>query len=164
MRKPGTEQLLLVEDSDDHAELAEFYITDYNEQIRVNRLHDGAEAMTYLEQMEAAPEQGLPWLVLLDLKLPKYDGHEVLARIKSSKQLAGIPVVIFSTSNSGKDIERALKSYANSYIVKPMEADQYGEVISKILQYWELNQHHLAQKTVQITAQSTVQTTEQHNA
>ena len=80
------------------------------------------------------------------MKLPKYDGHEILNRIKSSKRLAGIPVVIFSTSNSGKDIKRALSSYANSYIVKPMEADQYGEVINEILQYWELNQHHLAQK------------------
>jgi CheY-like chemotaxis protein len=149
MREPRTEQLLLVEDSDDHAELAEFYITDYNEKIRVDRLHDGAEAMTYLEQVEASPEQNLPWLVLLDLKLPKYDGHEILARIKTSKRLAGIPVVIFSTSNAGKDIERALNGYANSYIVKPMEADRYGEVINEILQYWDLNQHHLAQYTEQ---------------
>ncbi len=147
MSEPRTEQLLLVEDSDDHAELAEFYITDYSERICVDRLHDGAEAMTYLERMEASPEQSLPWLVLLDLKLPKYDGHEILARIKGSERLAGIPVVIFSTSNSGKDIKRALKNYANSYIVKPMEADRYGEVITKILQYWELNQHRLVQDT-----------------
>ena len=54
MREPKTEQLLLVEDSDDHAELAEFYISDYNKKIRVNRLHDGAEAMTYLERIEAS--------------------------------------------------------------------------------------------------------------
>jgi len=147
MNEPRTEQLLLVEDSDDHAELAEFYIADYSDRIRVDRLHDGAEAMSYLERVEASPEQSLPWLVLLDLKLPKYDGHEVLARIKNSKRLAGVPVVIFSTSNSGKDIRRALSSYANSYIVKPMEPDRYGEVISEILQYWELNQHHLVQDT-----------------
>ncbi|MCW5204069.1 MAG: response regulator [Candidatus Electrothrix communis] len=147
MSEPRTEQLLLVEDSDDHAELAEFYITDYSDRIRVDRLRDGAAAMTYLEQVEASPQQRLPWLVLLDLKLPKYDGLDILARIKGSKRLAGIPVVIFSTSNSGKDIKQALKNYANSYIVKPMEADRYGEVISEILQYWELNQHHLAQDT-----------------
>ena len=147
MNEPRIEQLLLVEDSDDHAELAEFYITDYSDKIRVDRLHDGAEAMIYLERMEASLEQTLPWLVLLDLKLPKYDGHEILARIKNSKRLAGVPVVIFSTSNSGKDIKRALNNYANSYIVKPMEADRYGEVISEILQYWELNQHHLVQDT-----------------
>lgn len=147
MSEKGTEQLLLVEDNDDHAELAEFYITDYSDRIRVERLHDGAEAMRYLEQMEGVPEQHLPWLVLLDLKLPKYDGHEILTRIKSSRRLAGVPVVIFSTSNAGKDIRQALENYANSYIVKPMEADRYGEVLCEILQYWELNQHRAALDT-----------------
>ncbi|MCW5200668.1 response regulator, partial [Desulfobulbus sp. F4] len=135
-------KLLLVEDSDDHAELTEFYIKDCCPEIEVSRLRDGAEAMAYIEKTEAAG-QSLPWLVLLDLKLPKYDGHEVLARIKRSIRLAKIPVVIFSTSNSGKDIERALNSHANSYIVKPMESNKYGEVISEMLHYWELNEHHL---------------------
>ena len=114
MSRKKSEQLLLVEDSDDHAELAEFYISDYSDRIQVDRLHDGAEAMSYLEQMEGSPEQHLPWLVLLDLKLPKYDGHEVLNRIKGSRRLAKVPVVIFSTSNAEKDVERALGNYANS--------------------------------------------------
>jgi hypothetical protein len=133
--------LLLVEDSDDHAELTEFYIKDCCPAIHVSRLRDGAEAMAYIERANAT-EQALPWLVLLDLKLPKYDGHEVLAQMKRSGRLAKIPVVIFSTSNSSKDIERAMNSHANSYIVKPMEADGYGAVISEMLHYWELNEHH----------------------
>lgn len=140
------ELLLLIEDSDDHAELAEFHINDYSQDIFVNRLQDGAEAMSYLESLEQS-DQSLPWLVLLDLKLPKYDGHEILAKIKKSVRLVEIPVVIFSTSNSGKDIKHALAAYANSYIVKPMEADQYGAVISQILRYWEMDQHHLVQDT-----------------
>ena len=144
MSMPKKELVLLVEDSDDHAELAEFYINDYNTDISVNRLHDGAQAMSYLERIEGA-ELALPWLVLLDLKIPKYDGHEILARIKKSDRLAKIPVVIFSTSSSNKDIMQALDNHANSYIVKPMEVDRYGEVISEILRYWELDQHHLIQ-------------------
>ena len=134
-------KLLLIEDNDDHAELAEFYIKDCRPKIKVRRLRDGAEAMAYIEQTECA-EQSLPWLVLLDLKLPKYDGHEVLHQLKKSPCLAKVPVVIFSTSSSGKDIEQALNSHANSYIVKPMEADKYGELISEILRYWELNEHY----------------------
>ncbi len=133
--------LLLIEDSDDHAELTEFYIRDCCPAIEVNRLRDGEEAMTYIEQTKNT-ELSLPWLVLLDLKLPKYDGHEILIRFKNSPHLAKIPVVIFSTSNSGKDIEQALINHANSYIVKPMEPDRYGEVISEILSYWQLNEHH----------------------
>ncbi|WP_417911904.1 response regulator [Candidatus Electronema sp. TJ] len=137
----GEKKLLLVEDSDDHAELTEFYLKDCRPSLEVRRLRDGAEAMAYIEQAETAA-QSLPWLVLLDLKLPKYDGHEILARMKRSGRLSKIPVVIFSTSNSGKDIEQAMNGHANSYIVKPMEADKYGEVISEILEYWELNEHH----------------------
>lgn len=134
-------KLLLIEDNDDHAELAEFYIKDCGPQFQVRRLRDGAEAMAYIEQAECA-EQCLPWLVLLDLKLPKYDGHEVLTQLKKSPCLAKVPVVIFSTSSSSKDIEQALNSHANSYLVKPMEADKYGQLISEMLHYWQLNQHH----------------------
>ncbi|XCN73302.1 MAG: response regulator [Candidatus Electrothrix aestuarii] len=139
--------LLIIEDSDDHTELAEFYISDYSERFRIERLCDGAEALAYFEKLENSSELSLPWLVLLDLKLPKYDGHEILTQIKGSDRLSPIPVVIFSTSNSEKDVSRALRNCANSYIVKPMEADQYGEVISGILRYWELNQHQLTQNT-----------------
>jgi CheY-like chemotaxis protein len=134
--------LLLVEDNDDHAALTEFYIQDCREDLHIKRMRDGAEAMQYLDAVETA-EQALPWIVLLDLKLPKYDGHEILARMKASDKLAKIPVVIFSTSSSAQDIEQALSHHANSYIVKPMEADKYGEVINDILHYWHLNQHHL---------------------
>lgn len=134
-------KLLLIEDNDDHAELAEFYIKDCCPKIEVRRLRDGAEAMAYIEQAECA-EQCLPWLVLLDLKLPKYDGHEVLSQLKKSRCLAKVPVVIFSTSNSGKDIELAMNNHANSYLVKPMEADKYGQLINELLHYWKLNEHH----------------------
>lgn len=136
--------LILVEDNDDHAELAEFYINEYEPSIQVERLFDGKQALDYFDSIGMNHKQ-LPWLVLLDLKLPKHDGHEILKKIKTDEQLINIPVVIFSTSNSNKDIESALNLYANSYIVKPMEADGYESVISELLNYWSMNQHHLIQ-------------------
>ena len=82
-----------------------------------------------------------PWLVLLDIKLPKYDGHEVLSHLKANEILRKIPVVMFTTSNAMSDIEAALVNGANSYVQKPTQAGEFGSVIAKILDYWALNQH-----------------------
>lgn len=136
--------LLLVEDNKDHAQLAEFYIHEYDENIVIKHLQDGGEAMNFLEKLEKN-KMPLPWLVLLDLKLPKYDGHEILARIKTSSTLSKIPVIIFSTSTSFQEIEKALNMHANSYIVKPTEANKYSEIMNIMLSYWQKNQHHQLQ-------------------
>ena len=142
MNQPVSELLLLVEDNDDHAELAEFYINNHDASIIIRRLRDGAEALDYLRAVESGT-QAMPWLVLLDLKLPKYNGHEILARIKGDKRLASIPVVIFSTSASPQDIEQAFALHANSYIIKPMEGDGYERLMSRLLEYWNIDRHHL---------------------
>ncbi len=99
--------------------------------------------MTYLDSVRNR-QQPIPWLCLLDLQLPKYDGHEILATIKSDALLRIIPVVVFTTSAAPKDIRRALDNHANSVITKPMGADRYEHAIELILSYLELNQHHLA--------------------
>ncbi|MCG8038746.1 MAG: response regulator [Candidatus Thiodiazotropha taylori] len=134
--------ILLIEDDGDHAELAEFYIKEYDANIDVVRISDGAEALQYIGQIRKKILPA-PWIVLLDLKLPKYDGHEILTEFKSDNFLKRIPVIIFSTSNSIKDITKAVTSGCNSYIVKPMEPDSYGLIFPKIISYWELCQHHL---------------------
>ncbi|MAY42299.1 MULTISPECIES: response regulator [unclassified Neptuniibacter] len=133
--------ILLVEDDDDHAELAEFHINNYCD-IEVVRLSDGEEAMSYIALLENN-EKPLPWLVLLDLKIPKYDGHEILTKIKSSTNLLKCPVVMFTTSNSNKDIKKALDLKANSYILKPTELGMYGDVLEEMIDYWKLDQHHV---------------------
>ncbi len=133
--------ILLIEDDDDHAELAEFYITNCCDKDVV-RLSDGEQAMDYITQLEEKTEP-LPWLILLDLKIPKYDGHEILTRIKSSTDLLKCPVVMFTTSNSNKDIQKALELKANSYILKPTEAGKYGDVLEEVIDYWKLDQHHV---------------------
>ena len=134
-------ELLLIDDNDDHAELAEYYIREYVEDIIVRRLHDGKEAIEFINDIEERRKSS-PWLVLLDLKMPKYNGFEVLSRLKSSPVLSKTPVVIFSTSNSPQDIEKALEKNANSYIVKPIKADMYFDTINKILDYWKISQRY----------------------
>ena len=132
-----TGNLLLVEDNNEHSELAEFYINEYSENIQVDRVCDGAEAMAYLDKIEAV-NSVLPWLILLDLNLPKYGGHELLVRIKTSKRLAGIPVVIFSTSNASQDVAQAFNNHANSYIVKPVDFEKFTETVHQLGMYWLL--------------------------
>ena len=134
--------LLLIEDSDEHAELALYYISEYRPDIHVIRLADGGAAMEYLESVSSL-NNPLPWLCLLDLQLPKYDGHEILSVIKSDSMLIKMPVVVFTTSAAKKDISRTISHHANSFITKPMGADSYGKAILSILSYWELNQHPL---------------------
>ena len=134
-------ELLLIDDNDDHAELAEYCIREYVEDIIVRHLHDGKEAIEFINDIEERRKSS-PWLVLLDLKMPKYNGFEVLSRLKSSPVLSKTPVVIFSTSNSPQDIEKALEKNANSYIVKPIKADMYFDTINKILDYWKISQRY----------------------
>ena len=102
--------ILLVEDDDDHAEITEFYIKEYSPEFYVNRLSDGHETLNYLKSIKK-----LPWLIILDLKIPKHDGHEILKYLKNEKNLKRVPVVIFTTSNSIQDITKAIDAGANSY-------------------------------------------------
>ena len=124
--------ILLVEDNTDHAP-----------DIDVVWLNDGEIAINHIAEKHAMSNGNYPWLVLLDIKLPKYSGHEVLARLKSDEKLKMIPVVMFTTSNVTKDIEAALMQGANSYIQKPMELGEFGSVIGKIIDYWSLDQHRV---------------------
>ena len=84
-----------------------------------------------------------PDLVLLDLRLPKLSGHEVLKQIKSLEELRAIPVVILTTSKNEYDIAKAYLNHANSYLVKPLGLDKFQEMVKEIEVYWlEWNQTH----------------------
>lgn len=133
--------ILLIEDSDEHAELTKFFISEYRKDINVVWLSDGGKVMEYIESIRNS-KIPMPWLCLLDLQLPRYDGHELIAVIKSDALLARMPVVIFTTSASKRDICRAANNHANSFVIKPMGPDQYGKAIESILSYWELDQYH----------------------
>jgi CheY-like chemotaxis protein len=131
-------EVLLVEDDETHAML----VMRCFERIGVNIIHwvsDGEEAMDYLfhrgkhTDNEKNPR---PDLVLLDLRLPKRDGHEVLKEIKNSEQLRTIPVVILTTSSNENDLRMAYLNQANSYLVKPLGFDRFQEMIQDLGTYW----------------------------
>ncbi len=100
---------------------------------------DGAEALKYFSDpaiVDAAGNIGLPKLVLLDLKLPKVNGLEVLKFLKTGEKTKYIPVVIFTSSNEITDRLESYRLGANSYVVKPLDADMFADFVKQITQYW----------------------------
>ncbi|HTY26405.1 MAG TPA: response regulator [Desulfomonilaceae bacterium] len=131
--------ILLVEDNLDHAEIV--MRSFKNQQVDHPILHmtDGETALDYLLRRGeyANPDKSpRPNLVLLDLRLPKVDGLEVLKEIKQSKELRGIPVVILTSSQAGNDVKMACEYHANSYVVKPLEFTKFTELMRDLGSYW----------------------------
>jgi CheY-like chemotaxis protein len=101
----------------------------------INRLHvvgDGVEAVDYLRRKKPHANATRPDLILLDLNLPKRDGHQVLADIKADADLRRIPVVVLSTSSADEDIIRSYDLHANAYVTKPVDFDRFVDVIRQI--------------------------------
>ncbi len=97
----------------------------------------GAQALEYIQKWDLG-EQAIPVVILLDLKLPKVDGLEVLEILKSHPKYKTIPVVVLTSSSDNKDIEKAYQLGANSYIVKPVNFDKFVEVAANIELYWNV--------------------------
>ena len=95
---------------------------------------DGEEALAYIDRWDAG--ERLPIFILLDLRLPKISGLEVLRQIKKNSKYASIPIIVLTTSAENSDIEEAYKLGCNSYIVKPIEFDKFMELTSQIEVYW----------------------------
>ena len=100
----------------------------------IQEARDGEEALAYMQRWNA--REPLPVFILLDLKLPKVSGLEVLRRLKEHPQYSSIPVIVLTTSVEDRDIEEAYKLGCNSYIVKPVEFEKFMEVASQIEVYW----------------------------
>jgi CheY-like chemotaxis protein len=127
--------ILLVEDSQDDIELTLRAFKKNNLGNNIHIARDGAEALEFLKQVEKR-EAPHPGLILLDLKLPKVDGIEVLKYIKSREILKRIPVVMLTTSKNDRDIKTCYDLGANSYIVKPISFKDFMETIKNIQLYW----------------------------
>jgi len=132
--------ILLVEDNPADAELALRALRKGKLANHITWVKDGAEALEFIFRSGAyagRPDQH-PRLILLDLKLPKVDGIEVLKRIKADERTRMIPVVMVTSSAEGRDIAESYKLGVNSYVVKPVEFEQFSETVAKAGFYWML--------------------------
>ncbi len=129
-------KILLVEDNADDAELTKLALDRHLLSSRVVHLTDGAQAIEYLFGDKGASDANDLIFIILDLKLPKVDGLQVLERIKSDPRTRSIPVVILSSSAQEKDISRSFECGVNSYVVKPVQLDAYMDKVSAVGRYW----------------------------
>lgn len=131
--------ILFVEDNPDHAELVMRSFEDHRVANRIHHLADGEAALDYLLRRNdyAEPESSpRPHVVLLDLRLPKVDGLEVLKVMRSSEHLARIPVVVLTTSHAELDVGKAYEYHANSYLVKPLDFEKFTTLMDDLGFYW----------------------------
>lgn len=132
-------EILLVEDNPDDAELTLNSLKKNNLANKVHLVEDGEQALDFLfsrGQYSKREVQEKPKLILLDLKLPKIDGLEVLQVIKTDERLKTIPVVILTSSREESDIIKSYKVGVNSYIVKPVDFDKFTKSVSDLGLYW----------------------------
>ncbi|MCW5942830.1 MAG: response regulator [Fimbriimonadaceae bacterium] len=130
-------RILLVEDNPDEEKLALRALRQGGHADHVHVVRDGHEAIEYLERLEASdPEFGLPRLVLLDLKLPKVSGLDVLRRFRKSAVLREVPIVVCSSSDEESDVSQSYRLGANGYIRKPVDYDEFIQVIRHVGEQW----------------------------
>jgi chemotaxis family two-component system response regulator Rcp1 len=129
-------QILLVEDNPADARLVAELFKEGHLRHRIRHVTDGVEALWELRTQNVEHDAYKPDLILLDLNLPRKDGRELLAEIKTDDRLKRIPVVVLTTSQSEDDIAKAYSLYANCYITKPVDLDQFSRVVRSIEDFW----------------------------
>ncbi len=131
--------ILLVEDNEGDILLTKEALSEGDIFKELQVVRDGWEALLYLDKKDKYSSVLTPDLILLDINLPKMNGHEVLKKIKSNSNINHIPVIILSTSSSKNDINQCYKDQAACYITKPVDANDFSEVISSIEKFWLSN-------------------------
>lgn len=131
-------EILLVEDNPNDVELTTRALKKHNLANKLHVAKDGAEALDYLFGADGTMKHEKPKVILLDLKLPKIDGIEVLRRIKSDERTKTIPVVVLTSSNQERDLKECYNLGVNSYITKPVEFENFITAVSELGFYWLL--------------------------
>ncbi|QKE41668.1 MAG: response regulator [Ferrovum myxofaciens] len=129
-------EFLLVEDNPGDVRLTKEALTESKLYNNLNVVHDGLEALRFLRQEAPYENAPRPDVILLDLNLPKIDGREVLATIKSTPEFKRIPVVVISSSEAEADILRSYDLHVNCYVTKPVNLDQFIKVVQSIETFW----------------------------
>lgn len=131
--------ILLVEDNPDHAELVMRNMEDFKVANKIVHVEDGEAALDYLYGKGEYSDRKrfpLPHLMLLDLRLPKVDGLQVLKEVKCSDTLRALPVVILTTSSAERDLAMAYEYHANSYLTKPVDFNDFSALLGDLGFYW----------------------------
>ena len=129
-------EILLVEDSPGDIRLTQEALKESKISNNLHVVMDGEEAIAFLKKRDKFSEKPRPDLILLDLNLPKKDGREVLAEIKKDEDLKRIPVVVLTMSELEEDVLKSYNLYANCYITKPVDLNQFIKVILSIENFW----------------------------
>ncbi len=132
----GPIEILLVEDNPGDVRMAVEALKDCRVANNLTVVEDGVEALCYLRGLDSYAGSPRPDLILLDLNLPRKDGHQVLAEIKTDHELRLIPVVVLTTSENERDVQRAYDLNANCYITKPTGLEQFVTVMKSIQYFW----------------------------
>ncbi|MEU5513774.1 MULTISPECIES: response regulator [Streptomyces] len=129
-------QVLLVEDDPGDELMTREAFEDNKISNTLHVVRDGQEALDFLYRSGPYADAPRPDLILLDLNLPKYDGRQVLQRIKSDEELAHIPVVVLTTSSAEEDILRSYRLHANAYVTKPVDLNQFIAAVRQIDEFF----------------------------
>ena len=131
-----TVEILLVEDDEGDALLTSEALAESSFDNHLNVVCDGVEALAFLQREGEYSNAPRPEIILLDLNMPRMNGHEVLKWLKESDDFRSIPVVIFTTSDSVKDIRSTYDNHANCFITKPLCLDMFAHVLKRIQDFW----------------------------
>ena len=129
-------EILLVEDSPSDAEFTIEALKEAKMRNHLSLVEDGVQAMEFLRRQGKYAQAPRPDLIMLDLNLPRKDGREVLAELKADEKLKMIPVVVLTTSRAEQDVLRAYQLHANCYITKPVDFQQFLNVVRSIESFW----------------------------
>jgi CheY-like chemotaxis protein len=129
-------EILLVDDNPADSDLTWLVLARSTRQNHISAVYDGEQAMAFLQRTGKHANAVRPQLVVLDLNLPRKDGRAVLDEVKADPDLRKIPVVIFTTSRSGRDVSRCYELGANCYVSKPGNLDDFRSVVRSIEDFW----------------------------